>query len=111
MASITFPATSSSLRNRLKTELNDWDVESLPAAFSSGKTITIRTHEFVVEPATPFFRGLAIFNKVALVVATLALIGAIGLSVFYSLVLLDNLHAVNVMQAQQPAGAVLTQDR
>lgn len=99
-----FPSPST-LR-KLTHELSSWDEEdSAPLPTGAGRTITIRTHELVVAPDTPFFRFLAIFNKVALVLATLALIATIGLCLYFSIVLLDGLRVVHEMQSQIAPGA------
>lgn len=99
----SFPSPST-LR-KLTHELSSWDEEdSLPLAVGTGRTITIRTHEIVVAPDTPFFRFLGIFNKVALVLSTLALIATIGLCLYFSIILLDNLRVVQEMQSQIAPG-------
>jgi hypothetical protein len=90
---------------KLSQDILDWtDEGELPVNMGAGRTITIRTHEVLVAPDTPFFRFLSVFNKVALVLATLALIGTIGLSLYFSVLLLDNLRVVTAMQTQQSPG-------
>lgn len=110
MAATVFPP-STKLR-KISQELSDWtDEGELPLNIGAGRTITIRTHEVLVAPDTPFFRFLSVFNKVAIVIATLALIATIGLSLYFSIVLMDNLRVVNAMQTQQTGISAVSPSR
>ena len=67
--------------------------------------ITLRTHEITIERQTGWYLFFSILNRILLVLATLMLLGVMALSIMYSMVILDNMHVIEVIRTQTVPGS------
>lgn len=66
--------------------------------------ISLRTHQITIERRDRWYMTFSVINRILLLLCTLALLSVIALSIFFAIVMLDNLHVIDTIRTQPVPG-------